>query len=109
MSETIPQHPESHEHIPSREEIERLFSEIAEGREYTTERIREDAQGIYLWEVSMQTNDGHEELSYVRSGIYPECRSLDTVIDKIFYDTDGIPVGGKNIIKYRNDAWEKLS
>jgi hypothetical protein len=112
MSETIPQHHESHEHIPSREEIERLFSEIAEGREYTTERMREDAQGLYLLEVSIPTDDGHEELLYMRSGTHPEYRSSDTidpVINKIFYNADGIPTNGKNIMKYKNGAWKKLS
>ncbi len=109
MSEHMSYHHEAHEYIPSREEIKGLFSEIAEDREYTTERVQEDEHGIYLWEVSLPTEESREELSYVRSGTYPECRSLDTVIDKIFYDTEGIPVGGKNIMKYKNNSWEKTS
>ena len=107
MSEHIPQQHEESGCIPSREEILNLFSEITDGRECTTERVREDEHGIYLWEVSIPTEDGHEELSYVRSGTYPECQSLETVIDKIFYDTDGTPIGGENIMKYKNGSWEK--
>jgi hypothetical protein len=106
MSEKIPSKSiESGEKIHNEREIINIIESIIDS-EYTVLRSLEDENGLYMLEVVTTDDSGDSLYTYIRAGTYSEASSKDTAIDVIFY-SDGIPVGGRSIAKYRNGEWVK--
>lgn len=102
---TIESGPEKH---PTEREVLNIFESLIQG-EFVVERSLEDENGLYLLEVQTVDEAGDKVLyTYMRAGEYQEGSSADTAIAVIFY-SDGIPVGGHAIQKYRDGAWVKES
>ncbi len=97
------------ERIPSRAEVlEFIYHLFGNSERMEEQRSREDTLGLYLLEVRSEIpdEDGHiVELSYMRKGVFPEGKSIQSRIDVVFYDTDGIPVGGNALKVLQNDQW----
>lgn len=63
MTERLLQKPESGaEHVPTPEEIKDVFEKLTSSRGYREMRRLEDERGIYLWEISIETEDGHTDI-----------------------------------------------
>jgi len=93
------------ENIPTPEEIATVFEELVGSKEYTEGRKLEDELGVYLWEIRMETEDGHTEYEYNRAGPNPKGKGLQTAIYATFYDNDGIPISGSSVAKLINNKW----
>ncbi len=97
---------EAYEHIPSAEEVGEIFSQLLPGEVYTETKRLEDEQGLYRLDVAIQSADGSAEYSYTRKGSYPGAgTSADTVVNVIFYDSDGMPISGSSVAKCNNGNW----
>ena len=86
------------ESIPTAEEIESVFKELCGEEGFEEVRRLEDAEGIYLWDVT----SGGNEYSYMRKGRYAEGQALFSAIHVTFFDETGRPVGGHSVAKYIN-------
>lgn len=108
MSENIPTNENGVEKIPREREVLNIIEKII-GNDYEVLRNLEDEKGLYLLEV--QTTDESGDLvqyNYQREGAYKEGKSLDTIIDVVFF-SDGIPVGGHTVAKYKEGTWVEES
>lgn len=94
------------EHVPTRAEVDEMLRNLIEG-EYTELRSREDEEGLYLLEVSMQGKNPGEtiEYSYARKGSFPETKSTTTTISLTYFDADGMPEGGKTVADFVDGKW----
>ena len=111
MSEGIPKFEKSKETIPSEENILAVFEKLAEGKEFSEVRKKTDEDGIYLWEVALTevgADGGTTEYSYRREGEFAETKSSKTVVDRVFYDADGFPVGGDPVAEYVDGEWLRV-
>ncbi|MDP3880756.1 MAG: hypothetical protein Q8Q32_01050 [bacterium] len=93
------------EHIPSLEEVRAIFEQFLKGKEYEEIRRKEDEQGLYLWDIRIPDEEGNIEYSYMRKGRYTEGQASTTAIHVIFFDKEGLPVGGHSVAKYVNNEW----
>ena len=98
---------EGPEKAPTVEEVRSIFEKLLEGGVAFEEvRTREDAEGLYLWDIKVAGKDGETEYSYMRKGRYPEGQALRTAIHVTFFDTDGMPTGGHSVAHFVNGTWE---
>lgn len=97
------------EQIPTQENIREIFERLIGDKEYEEIRICEDDQGLYLWEI--RVSEGYEEVeySYMRAGRYKEGEASDTAIHIMFFDQEGVPVGGHSVAKYIDGEWKIFS
>ena len=63
-----------------------------------------------MWEVKITKEDGSVEYSYIRKGDYKSRglaggSALETAIHIIYFDKNGMPVGGRSLFKLINDKW----
>lgn len=106
MSEELPKNIElAAETISTPEEISTVFERLTGIREHTEVRKLEDERGIYLWEISITTENGHTEYEYNRAGPNPKGRGLQTAVYATYYDNDGIPISGSSVAKLINNKW----
>ena len=95
------------EKAPTMEEVRSIFERLlGEGAVFEEVRMREDAEGLYLWDIKITGEDGETEYSYMRKGRYPEGQALRTAIHVTFFDTDGMPTGGHSVAHFVNGTWE---
>lgn len=104
MTEGPPQTPES-ETAPTPEEIKDVFERLTRSGRYTEMRRLEDERGIYLWEISIETEDGHTEYEYNRAGPNPKGKGLQTAVYATYYRNDGMPISGASVAELRNNVW----
>lgn len=106
MSELPPRVEQGPEKMPSESDIKAVFERLTGGKEFKESRKCEDEAGVYLWEIS-KTNEDDEvtEYSYMRAGEHKEGSSKETVVHAVFYDADGIPVGGHDVAKWKDGSW----
>jgi hypothetical protein len=101
---------ETREYIPTPEEVVSVIKEIIGDKEYKEGKRREDEKGLYFLELVITEEDGTTtEYSYLRAGKYKEGQALNSVINVVFYDGDGIPVGGHNVADCIDGKWIKTS
>ena len=102
---TIEQGPERE---PTEAEIESFFKELTEGEEFEKVRTGEDERGLYLWDIAATDEQGNTtEYSYMRKGQYPEGQASTTAVHVAYYDSDGTPVGGESVAKYKDGVWHR--
>lgn len=96
------------EAVPTVEEVRSIFERLlGEGVEFEEVRMREDSEGLYLWDIKIVGDDGGEtEYSYMRKGRYKEGQALRTAIHVTFFDVDGMPTGGHSAAHFENGAWK---
>ena len=83
------------ENPPTVEEVRSIFERLlGEGAVFEEVRMREDAEGLYLWDIKITGEDGETEYSYMRKGRYPEGQASRSAIHITFFDADGRPAGG---------------
>ena len=105
MNEGRPQKPETGlETVPTPEEIKDVFEKLTRSGRYTEIRRLEDEKGIYVWIISMETEDGTTEYEYNRSVIDPP-HAPKTAVFATTYDKDGMPTGGSTIAQLINHKW----
>lgn len=106
MSEKPPTHESPSETPPSNAEIEALFLQVSEGVRYQEDRMYEDTGGsVYLWEIKFPPDEQglQRHIMYVREGIFPKSKALETVIQELYYDSDDFPVGsGRVVARFQN-------
>ena len=108
MSEALPTKLEIEREVaPTPEEIVSIFERLTGSKEYTVVRKLEDERGIYLWEISIATEDGRTEYEYNRAGPNPNPKSkgLQTAVYATFYDNDDMPISGSSVAKLMNGTW----
>jgi len=107
MHEEPPKFEEKIEVVPTPEEVQSVFEQLLEGKEYTSRRQLEDEKGIYLWDIIVSQEDGgHIEYSYMRKGRYEEGgEASSTAIHITFYDEEGMPEGGTSVAKLIDGKW----
>lgn len=94
-------------HTP--EEIILLIQQMIGEKDYKETRRKMDDKGVYLLELTTTENSENTEYTYMRAGKYPEGQALNTVINIVFYDSDGIPVGGHNLADFIDGKWKKTT
>ena len=95
------------EKIPSLESVKAAFVELVKEKSYETTKLKEDAQGPYLWEIKITEPDGSiVEYIYSREGTFPEAQGSATKIDILLSDETGFPCGGYDAASYVNGKWE---
>ena len=105
MTEGPPQKLESRpETVPSPEEIVGVFEKLTGSAKYTEVRKLEDEQGIYLWEITVETEDGSIEYEYNRAVLDPP-NAPKTVVFATYYDKDGVPISGSEVAQLMNNRW----
>ena len=106
MSEKPPAVEQGPERQPSEAEVGSLFEKLTEGKEFTEVRKLEDEHGLYLWDIKVTDEQGEvTEYSYMRKGQYPEGKAIATAVHVAFYDSEGFPLGGHSVAKYREGEW----
>jgi hypothetical protein len=92
---------------PTQEEIMAVLEKLTGSKEYTEVRRLEDEHGIYLWEISITTEDGHTEYEYNRAGPNPNPKSkgLQTAVYATYYDKDGMPISGSSVALLIGNVW----
>ncbi len=93
------------EPIPTPEEVRLIFEQLFGNKECKDLRKLEDEKGLYLWEVRIPGEGGDTEYSYMRKGEHKEGQALDTVINIVFLDGEGQPVGGHSVAKFIDGKW----
>ncbi len=94
------------ETAPTLEEVAAVFEKLTGTKEYTEVRKLEDERGIYLWEISVATEDGHTEYEYNRSVINPPEKVPKTVVFATYYGSDGMPISGSTVAQLINNTWK---
>lgn len=93
---------------PSNESIKAVFEILTEGKKSTERRKGKDENGIYLWEVEFEVDDGFVEFNYMRKGKHAIGGSApSTKVHVIYFDADGMPEGGSDIAKFSNGQWTR--
>lgn len=112
MPEGSPGESEGHESIPTKEYV-RLVFEALVGQEvaYETTKLVEDEKGVYKWEITVPTKEGHIEYLYLRETLRPKGKGnvLEPHIHVVFYDQTGMPISGGSIAEYRDGKWLLIS
>lgn len=104
MNEKNPSNEKAQEAIPNEREVLNIIEGII-GSDFEIVKSLEDAQGLYLLEVTAVDEGGDPvHYNYMRAGKYSEGGSLETVIDVVFFDGD-TPVGGHLVAKFENGNW----
>lgn len=104
MNENIPTNENQAEKILNEREVLNMFEEIT-GGDFEISRSLENEDGLYILEVQTKDEAGDiVQYNYIREGKYLEGSSSETVIDVVFF-SDGIPVGGHSIKKYKGGVW----
>ena len=104
---TIEQGPERE---PSEEEAASLFEKLVDGKEFVEIRKIEDGRGLYLWDIKITAEQGEvTEYSYMRKGQYHEGQAAATAVHVSFYDSEGVPVGGHSVAKYKDGEWHETT
>ena len=94
--------------IPSNESIIAVFETLTEGRHSKERRKAEDSNGVYLWEVEFEVDDGFVEFNYMRKGSHEIGGSApSTKVHVIYFDTDGMPEGGSDVARFSNGQWTR--
>ena len=93
----------SHEHIPTEEDVASVFESVIDGPYEEVRRLK-DEQGLYLWEVKVETSSGVAEYMYIRKGSHPEAQAMETVVNVVYYDGD-MPAGGHSTAKLLEGEW----
>ena len=91
--------------VPTQEDVRMIFEKLFEKKEFKELRRIEDERGLYLWEVRVPTESGDVEYSYMRKGEYKQGSALDTVVNIVFLDSDGQPIGGHSVAKFIDGKW----
>ncbi len=95
--------------IPTEGEVLSVVESFLDGREYSVAQKLEDGEGLYLLRTESVGDDGDKvEYEYLRAGNYPECGSISTVIRVVYFDREGIPVGGDSVSKYVDGKWVEI-
>lgn len=94
------------ERIPQEKDVLDVFDKMRESREFTERRHKTDEQGIYLWEVEFEIDDGSAEFSFMREGTHPEGKASSSKIYITFFDSDGMPEGGEDIAEFKDGVWK---
>jgi hypothetical protein len=94
---------ESH---PSESKIKEVFEKITDGQKYKELRKLEDQEGIYLWEIVLETEEGKTEYEYMRKGSHKEGGAIYSAIHVNFYDKDDMPIGGDLVTRYEEKDWD---
>jgi pimeloyl-ACP methyl ester carboxylesterase len=94
------------EHIPTQEEVLSIFRQLVGETEFRERRRLEDEQGLYLWEITIPTEDGHTEYQYMRKGSHKEGFDSVTSIYITFFDNEEIPVSGHDVASFINGEWK---
>ncbi|MBI2049162.1 MAG: hypothetical protein HYT29_01890 [Parcubacteria group bacterium] len=96
------------EKAPTVEEVRSIFERLlGEDIKFEEVRMREDAEGLYLWDIKIAGEEGEtKEYSYMREGRYPEGQALRTAVHVTFFDADGMPTGGYSAAHFENAAWK---
>ncbi len=94
------------EHIPTEEKVNKLLRQLI-GKEYSLSDKREDAEGLYLYEVIVpgEVEGRYAVYAYWRKGDHPGVQTTETEI-KIIYFENGIPVSGDDAARYIDGGWE---
>lgn len=96
------------EHVPTLEEVVAVIEEMVGEKEYREDRKLEDEKGVYLLELVINEEDGTKtEYSYRRKGKNSAGDALSCVINVTYYDTDGMPVGGRSVADFIEGKWIK--
>ena len=104
--DAVPNVPEKGpESVPTQEEVLSIFVKLFENKEFKDLRKLEDEKGLYLWEIKIPAEGGDTEYSYMRKGEYKEGQALDSVVNVVFLDREGIPVGGHSVAKLIDGKW----
>jgi hypothetical protein len=93
------------EHIPTSEEIHKIFRKLIKG-EYKEVREIGDEQGPYILEIAIPGEKEGETIQYeyMRKGEYKEGASLSTEIYIVYYE-NGIPVGRTSAARLVDGKW----
>lgn len=93
---------------PSNESIIAVFETLIVGRQSKERRKAEDSNGVYLWEVEFEVDDGFVEFNYMRKGRHEVGGSASsTKVHVIYFDTDGMPEGGSDVARFSNGQWTR--
>jgi hypothetical protein len=93
------------ETVPTLKEVAAVFEKLTGSKDYTEMRKLEDERGIYLWEISVETEDGHAEYEYNRAGPNPKGKDLQTAVYATYYDRAGGIINGYTIARLTNNIW----
>jgi hypothetical protein len=95
--------------IPTIKEVITFIESLLDEKKFETLRQCEDEHGLYLLEIKVSGENGHDEYLYIRKGRYVEGQSSDTSIHVIFFNKSGIPVSGQLVATYENKKWKMSS
>ena len=94
------------ERPPSEEEIRDMFTRLSGRPDFRDVRKLSDKNGVYLWEVAVDTDEGGERYVFVKKGTRDESRTLVTKINFSRFDKAGLPVESGTAAKFIDGEWE---
>lgn len=103
------------EQFPSLEEIKSVLEGILKGREYKELKNQSDDKGVSCYEIEVVLENGEKaeynfqraNYDYTRPDLNAEAR-FSASIHVVFYDADGLPVGGECVANYLDGNWQVL-
>ena len=93
------------EHIPTKEEVLKIFKQLIGNKKYKELEKKEDREGLCLWDIEIETEDGKTEYSFRRK-LMANKKLPNLRIDVAFYDTEGNACGGHSVAKYDEEKKE---
>ena len=94
------------EHIPTKEEVLKIFEQLIGDKKYKTLTKKEDEGGLLCsWDIEIETEDGKTEYSFRRK-LMANKKLPNLRIDVTFYDTEGNACGGHSVAKYDEEKKE---
>lgn len=113
--ETAEESVEKTEHFAELEEVKAALGVILKGKECTESLIKNDEQGLSVYEVQVNGENGEiTEYNYQKAKYNYRDESLPVTarfsgsIHKIDYDSSGMPVSGECVANCLDGQWEFL-
>jgi len=91
---------------PTLERVQSLIDKLTEGAETLVKKERYSEEGV-LVELEIQLTEVDPE-GNIRQFDYLVNKTGRMTVDEVWFDSDGMPVGGKHVAEYVGGNWEMV-
>lgn len=95
---------EQFNNLPTTEKVQTLIDRLTEGAEIVVKKEKYNEEGV-LVEMEIQVSEVDAE-GNVRQFDYLVNKAGRMTVDEVWFDSDGMPLGGKQVAEYVNGNWE---
>ncbi len=89
---------------PSLEKVQGIIEKLTEGADSVVKKEKYNEDGVLI-ELEVQMNEPDGEGNIIQFD-YLVNKAGRMTLDEVWFDSDGMPMGGKQVAEYVNGNWE---